>query len=403
VSIFLALLALLLIVPTAYGQSGLSDPVFSQLPVDSWRTGKQSPLRWSADLVPPELSAFQRIAAGVRIQVESPELPKHNALIVVEFEDAEGARWQTHNTLARQMQFVQWAFLLPGDYSVSVAIYDPLTHDHGFTQKKLHVAPLRNDPLPGAWEALPRVEFIPAGAEDFDAWYLPSITSRLKLPVETHRNVHIDVLVNTTPSGSVTDSLGELRRNMSAVIPALKTISQTELSQGSIDITLVDLTRRHSVPAANRDELKRFFAQTNPGIVDIQALDSQWKMRSFFAGQLTTRFSAGPVGDAHVVIVLSGPAFFPNQEPVAKLDLPADPLRRVFYIRCRLIPHSVLQPRPRPRPGVRPRPPFPGTFRLPLDDLEKPLEATAATLFDVITPEEFRRVLAAVMGQISRL
>jgi hypothetical protein len=400
VSIFLALV---LIVPIAYGQSGLSDSVFSQLPVDSWRTGKQSPLHWSADLVPPELSAFQRIAAGVRIQVDSPELQKHSALILVEFEDADGIRWQTHAALAHDPAFVQWAFLLPGDYSVAVAIYDPVTHEHGFTQKKLHVAPLKNDPLPRAWEGLAQVEFIPAGAKDFEAWYLPSIASRLKLPVETHRNVHIDVLVNTTPSESVTDSLGELRRNMSAVIPALKTISQMELSQGSIDITLVDLTRRHSVPAANRDELKRFFAQTNPGIVDIQALDSQWKMRSFFADQLTTRISAGPVADAQVVIVLSGPAFFPNQEPVAKLDLPADPLRRVFYIRCRLIPHSVLRPKPSPRPGARPRPPFPGTFRLPLDDLEKLLESTGATLFDVITPEEFRRVLAAVMGQISRL
>ena len=103
------------------------------------------------------------------------------------------------------------------------------------------------------------------------------------------------------------------------------------------------------------------------------------------------------------MIVLSGPAFFPDSEPGTKIDLPSDPLHRVFYIRCRLIPHSVLQPRPRPRPGVRPRPLRPGFFRLPLDDLEKPLESSGAMLFDVITPEQFRRVLAAVIGQISRM
>ena len=256
-------------------------------------------LHWSAELVPPELSAFQRITAGIRIQAESPALTKHNPLILVEFEDAEGTRWQTHGTLAHAPMLMQWAFVLPGDYSVSAAIYDPVTHEHAFTQKKLHVAPLKNaplknDPLPGAWEGLPRVEFIPADAEDFDAWYLPGITSRLRLPVETHRNVHLEVIVNTTPSENVTDSLGELRRNMSAVIPALKTISQMELSQGSIDVTLVDLMRRRSVPVRNPDELKRFFAETNPGIVDVHALDSQWKMRSFFSEQLTARISEEP-------------------------------------------------------------------------------------------------------------
>jgi hypothetical protein len=75
----------------------------------------------------------------------------------------------------------------------------------------------------------------------------------------------------------------------------------------------------------------------------------------------------------------------------------------VFYIRCRAIPRSVLAPRPRPRPGMRPRPVSAAVFQLPLDDLERPLDASHARLFDVITPEQFRRVLAAIIGQISRL
>ncbi len=135
-------------------------------------------------------------------------------------------------------------------------------------------------------------------------------------------------------------------------------------------------------------------------MIDVRALDSRWKMRSFFADRL----AAGIVGEpARVVIVLSGPAFLPDQEPVEKFELSTDASHRVFYIRCRVIPHSVLEPRPRPRPGARPRPPGPSFFRLPLDDLQKPLKDTGATLFDVITPEQFRRVLAAVIGQISRM
>ncbi len=395
VSIFRPFL-LFLALTAAYCQT---DPFFAQVPFDQWRAGgKQSLIHWSAELVPPELSAFQRITAGVRIQVDGPELPRHHAMILTEFEDSSGVVWQTHAELGRGPEFVQSAFLLPGDYSVSVALYDPVTHKHGFAQKKLHVAPLKTEPLPGAWDGLPRVEFFSAAMDSPDAWYLPSIASRLRLPLQTQHRIHIDVLVNTTPSETVSDSLGELRRNMSAVIPAMKTLSQIELASGSMDFALLDLTRQRNIHAANWDEMRTFFAQTNPGIIDVHALDSRWKMRGFFSDQITTRLA-----DAHAVIVLSGPAFFPDPEPVTKINLPPDPLHRVFYIRCRLIPHSVLEPRPRPRPGARPRPLRPNFFRLPLDDLEKPLESSGAMLFDVITPEQFRRVLAAVIGQISRM
>jgi hypothetical protein len=404
VSIFGQLLRALIVflpVTAAHAQAGRPDPFFSEVPFDRWHAGgKQSLIHWSADLVPPELSAFQRIAAGVKIQVDGPELPRHHAVVLTEFEDAGGGVWQTHGELGRGLDFVQSAFVLPGDYSVSVAIYDPVTRKHGFTQKKLHVAPLKTEPLSGAWEGLPSVEFFSAERDSPDAWYLPSITSRLRLPLETRHRVHVNVLVNTTPSESVSDSLGELRRNMSAVIPAMKTFSQIDLTNGTMNFALLDLTRQRSVRAANWDEIRTFFAGSNPGIIDVHALDSRWKMRSFFADQLTGVLAHEP---AQAVIVLSGPAFFPDSEPGAKLDLPSDPLHRVFYIRCRLIPHSVLEPRPRPRPGVRPRPLRPGFFRLRLDDLEKPLESSGATLFDVITPEQFRRVLAAVIGQISRM
>ncbi len=187
---------------------------------------------------------------------------------------------------------------------------------------------------------------------------------------------------------------------MGAVLPALKTISQIDLTNGSMDFALLDLTRQRSLRTAKWDDMKAFFAETNPGIIDVHALDSRWKMRTFFTSQVTAELVRE---EAHAVIVLSGPAFFPDAEPGAKIDLPSDPLHRVFYIRCRLIPHSVLEPRPRPRPGVRPRLLRPNFFRLPLDDLEKPLESSGAMLFDVITPEQFRRVLAAVIGQISRM
>jgi len=399
VSIFRQLLLVFLALTAANAQT---DALFQEVPFDQWRAGaKQSLAHWSAGLVQPELSAFQRISTAVRIQVDGPELPKHHAVVLTEFADAAGGVWRTHAELGRGPEYLQSAFVLPGDYSVSVALYDPVTRKHGFAQKKLHVAPLKTEPLPGAWEDLPRVEFFSAERDSPFAWYLPSIVSRLRLTLQTQHRVHIQVIANTTPSETVSDSLGELRRNMSAVIPAMKILSQIGLTNGSMDFTLLDLTRQRSASAANWDSISGFFAATNPGLIDVRELDSiSAKMRGFFADQLTARIADDP---ARAVIILSGPAFFDDPAPAAKIDLPADPLHRVFYIRCRLIPHSVLDARPRPRPGVRPRPLRPNFFRLPLDDLEKPLESSSAMLFDVITPEQFRRVLPATLGHISRM
>jgi hypothetical protein len=186
------------------------------------------------------------------------------------------------------------------------------------------------------------------------------------------------------------------------VIPALKVVSQLDLPNGSIDISLLDLTQRKVLGPGvlEWEALKGVLARANPGTIDVRALDGRWKMRTFLLDQAGRIGTAGN-GTVRAVIILSGPAFLEDHDPLPKLELSSDPARRVFYIRCRLIPHSALAPRPRPRPGVRPTIPRPPNFRLPLDDLEQPFDGSGARIFDVITPEQFRRVLAAVIRQIS--
>ena len=53
------------------------------------------------------------------------------------------------------INYAQEAFVLPGDYRVSMVIFDTKTGEHSAMQKMLHVNPLRNDPLPAAWKDLP--------------------------------------------------------------------------------------------------------------------------------------------------------------------------------------------------------------------------------------------------------
>jgi hypothetical protein len=200
----------------------------------------------------------------------------------------------------------------------------------------------------------------------------------------------------------VSDPIAELRRNMTAVIPSLKVISQMTLPNGTMGIHLLDLAYRQQAEVPDWEDMKLFFTRTNPGIITVKALDAKRTMRNFFVDQLIKKLQHQ--GDSeHFVIVLSGPAFFEDQEPMGLVSLPQEVVPHVFYIRCRAIPRSIREPRPRPRPGARPRPLQRFAFALPLDELERPLDSQGARIFDVISPEQFRRVLGEVVGQISRM
>jgi hypothetical protein len=218
-------------VTAASAGTGLPDAVYDKIPFEQWRSeGNQSPIPWSIEVVPPELSNHQRLLIGVKIQVDGGKLAKRHGkeqlLALVQFEDADGTVWRTHSSLNREsggeIGYVQNAFVLPGDYVLSVAVCDAAGLQHSFAGRNLHLPALKTDPLPEAWDGLPRVEFLRSSAESPDSWYLPDIDGRLHLPVHTHRPVHIDVLLNTTPGDRISDPVGGLRRNMSVLIPAPK-------------------------------------------------------------------------------------------------------------------------------------------------------------------------------------
>ncbi|HVW85829.1 MAG TPA: hypothetical protein VHB50_14165, partial [Bryobacteraceae bacterium] len=150
------------------------------------------------------------------------------------------------------------------------------------------------------------------------------------------------------------------------------------------------------------EPIRRFFLETKPGIVDVRTLEGQWKMQKFFWDDLTHRLDRTDEKAVQAVIVLSGPAFFENQEPVDPPAIGNDPDRRLFYIRYRAIPIDRRQ-RIRPHPGMRPLLPRPGEPLIPamgMDDLERMVGPLHARLFDAASAEQFRRVLAAVIEQL---
>ena len=408
---------LLAIAVLANAQSGTRDRYFSRYPFDQWAAaGDHSQIRWAVHVGNPHLTAHQRLSSRIGIEVEQKEIQKRRGrgeiVTFVQIEDPAGRRWRMHNTYslasipadakARGVLYSQEVFILPGDYVVSLAVCDSITREYSFAHRTLHVAPLRGDPLPAAWRDLQPVELV----HDFDTpdvWFQPYVRGKVRLPLETRRPVHLSLMMNMTPSDRASGSVRSFRRNMSVLVPALKLLSNLELSEGTLDVALLDLTRRKTweqknVRGLDWNRMRAPFADANPGVIDAQSLAAKAQMTQFFWDQMLDRLRPDTGSDAlKVMIVLSAPAFLEHQFKVEPARFPKDPNRRVFYLRYR--------PLPPPRMTFDPfgQGPVPVAAGLPADDIEHTLKSLDAKIYSSITPEEFRRALSNVISEIAKM
>lgn len=348
-------------------------------------------------------------------------------VVFVRIEDAAGRRYQTGNQTAisglrdgekyRQLDYKVSFFVTPGEYVVSFAVCDARTLEHSFTSQKMHVPGLRQEPLPGAWKGLPPIEFLPdEGAPD--GWYLPQVRSRIALPVSTEGPVRIELLVNTTPSEP--GSVESFRRNMELILPAMKVLMGIEPDKGSAGLSVIDLSRR--TVSYREPDLRRFdwgggrgrgsgdwaklrpvFAEVRTSTVDAGTLAGERGMAEYFAREASVLGGGGGAGrgggaeerGGQVLIVLSAPMYFGQQDAVRLPELPADPGRRVYYIGYS--PMAILTQGSLDKPvGERP-------LYLFTDDLERVLKPMGARVLRVSKPEEFRRALATILDGIASI
>lgn len=72
---------------------GVPDPVFAAVPFNRWLAdGEQTRFRWTARVIPAELSSHQRLLARAQIQVDGTELVNrrgHGQLVMlIQFRDS---------------------------------------------------------------------------------------------------------------------------------------------------------------------------------------------------------------------------------------------------------------------------------------------------------------------------
>jgi hypothetical protein len=315
-------------------------------------------------------------------------------------------------------------FVLPGDYNLRLAVYASATGEHSVKQEKLHVAPLKNDPLPEMWRDLPPVEFIDA-TEPPDSWYLPSMTGRFHLSLATTKPVRVEVLVNMTPSERLAGSSRAQNRNLGALIPALKAISQIDVHGGAMNVELLDLSRQRvtfhqdDVRTLDWPAMRAGLTEAKPGVIDIQSLEHRKENAGFFVSEVSRIVERSASAPARALIVLSGPVEFEGGQDLQPIAVTPPPGLRVYYIRYRVPPPRFIvrddpndvtgrQP-PMMRGGGRngrgPQGNLPGgPFRpVIVDQLEGTIKPLTPRLFDVNTAEEFRKALAAILGDIARM
>lgn len=381
-----------------------ADSWFGRLPFDKWLSeGERADIPWSAEILPAQLSPHQRLMLRVVIRLYGSELEKRRGagefVTLVQYTDGAGRIWQHHTSLdltnlppgtgTRQLAIAQYAYVLPGDYSLAVAVCDTATLEHGLVLRQVHADPLKTDPLPRAWAGLPAVDFIPPITEPPDVWYLPGLEGGLNLPVVTRRPVHIHLLVNITPSSPIAGSLTAMQHNMNAVIPVMKAFSQMDVRNGSLDTALLDLTHlrvafeQQTAQDLDWDRMRKVFLDAQPGIVDARSLEGRRRMGAFFRNEVVRRLLASGRESSDistpVVIVLSGPAFLQDQNAVAPATVPDNLDYRVFYIRY----------------SGRPTP--------PADDLQRAVAPFDARVYEAASAEQVREILASVLDEISKL
>jgi hypothetical protein len=429
----LLVLTVALVSARADAPGGSPDPVFANIPLDRW--SEKDPgmhFRWSSEVSKPTLSQHQRLAINIKIQMDGSEVLKREGqgrlLLLIQMRDQTGRVFQTHNLLSLEnvnpdsnrtaTQYLQDAFVLPGDYQVSLGLFVPKTGEHAITRRSLHVDPLPHDPLPDAWRELPSVEFLPEEATP-DSWYLPTVEGRLNLHLETKRPVSIDVLVN----GSSTEQLPATRRvaatktGPGVLIPAVKALSHMKVGNGSARIAFLDLERRRVSFEQTVEhnlqwrELRDALTEATPNKIDLASLENRGQNPQFFLNEIQRRaLQASDTKPLCVLILLSGPMAFDkaNVKPIPELN---NPDCKVFYLRFhpmttafRAPPYVFGGPAEGRGRGVSRTGGGPMNPGLPAYDelfnLTKPLHPR---LFDVTTPEEVRKALATILSEVARL
>lgn len=343
--------------PFACAQNGATKAAFDAVPFRQWiAQGPKAELPWHPRISAPKLTLHQRVAVQAEVELDGNELVKRccdgQAVALVEIADQAGRTFRNYGEkelqnvkpgLRQYMVSFSWqVFLLPGDYTATIAFYYSGRSAHSLVSQRVHVEALKRDPLPESWRDLPAVEFSDPQPEGLDEFLLPDVEGRLRLPAKSARPIHLEILENVTPYPSERRKPKLFTDRLGVFLPILKTFSQLEMENGTLGLSLIDFTRRsvifdqHDIKNGQVSwaNLKDAMSSNSVAVVDAHNLKQGEEFGQFFWTEIARRLD-GPAGDGakRVVIVISGPMALGARKPI-EIVPPARGNFAVFYVRC---------------------------------------------------------------------
>jgi hypothetical protein len=421
-----ALLILAALAAPAAAQQGGPVAVGDVVPFERWiAEPERTELPWVLRISRPTLSLMQRPLVQIQARLPRKTLdeptPEHELYLVARLMDGTG-RWQastgalatrTQERLPRGTHLrLNLHFLaLPGDYTLGLVLYDRATGRRNIHRRAVRIPPMKNDPLPHAFRGLPRVEFLepvegPRPAQG------PESRARLWLPARHEQPLEVEILANVTPAEQLAGSRRAHDSNLLAVLTTVQLLTQMAFSDAIVRFTALDLVRRRVVFAQENAQpldwprLREAVAAVDPATISAGALAGRRQNPAFFREEVARRLERpGPNGNGspgprsqplRVLFIVSSYSLFEPGADTRPLGLAEACHCRVYYLQLAgsAGAQAFVNPSRRGRVSLAGGSPF--------DDLPRVLRPLKPRRFELHTPEDLRKALAAILADLRR-
>ncbi len=403
-----------------YAQKIDFDHAFNGVPFEKWLAeGPRDELPWKVNVSPAELSFHERLVTQLEIQIDGKYLLKRccegSAVALVQITDSQGHTYRNFASFdlrdvksgANQylVNFDFGAFLLPGTYHAVMALYFSGKPEHSLVLKELHVGPVKNDPLPEAWQRLPNVEFFDSDSKDVDEYYRPEMKGQLHLPVASPRPINVHMLINLTPYLIERSHSGLYKNKLAMLLPIVKAISQLDIGNGALDVAAMDFAMQQTTfeqsdvaqKGLDWKGLKDAIVRSDASTVSVRDLGvSDKEYAAFLCKELSRRLRDGDKPDSktkralRIIILVSGPMMFGSGRVPVSVVLPESGDYVVYYLKCDY--RSARVPTGAGIQAMR-----------PIDDIGNLLKGVKPRVLEVDSPQDFRKAVARIIAEISRM
>jgi hypothetical protein len=291
------------------------------------------------------------------------------------------------------VEFSWQAFAVPGQYEVSVALWDKKSGEHNFLRRLFHVDAYRNDPLPEMWRGLDAFEFWSTKRDGPDYMFHSDIEGRPNLTLATRRPIHMEVLLDMTPSAEIfRGNYGYYNRYLGAALPTFKLFNQITLSNGSRSVEAVDVVQRHVVFEQNQGKdldwatLRKALSPDNgPGVVSVKDLQNRQQSPVYLREAIVRRLKgqSDQAGEKplHVFVLIGSPMDLYTFPKLPEIETGEDCV--IYYLQFEF----------NQRQGITGG----------AGNVEKMLRPLKLRSFEVRSPDDVRRALAKVMEEVGRI